>query len=219
MIGSRTPARPQTSVDQPATALITTSASMRPRFVCTRGHAAVRDCSIPVTSVYGWISTPRAVGAAREAPDDGVVADDPAGRVVERAHDRPRRLVGEVELRAEPRDLVRQHDARVDPEQLVDLGALLHHVQRAVGVREREMAVLREHEVEVEIGGEALVELHAPLVERGALGRAVVRADDRRVAAGRARADVRAARAPRRPDRRGSSRGSTRSRARASRRR
>ncbi len=33
VIGSRTPASPQTSVDQPATALTTTSASTRPRFV------------------------------------------------------------------------------------------------------------------------------------------------------------------------------------------
>ena len=144
MIGSRTPARPQTSVDQPATALITTSASTRPRFVST---AVTRPPVVldPGHLVYWWISTPRAVGAAREAPDDGVVADDPARRVVERAHDRPGRRVGEVELRAEPRDLVREHDARVDPEQLVHLGALVHRRHRAVGVRERQVAVLREH--------------------------------------------------------------------------
>src|SRR5581483_7592834 len=56
----------------------------------------------------------RPVGRAREAPHDGVVADDPARRVVERAHDGPRRLVGEVELRTELPDLFRVYDARVD---------------------------------------------------------------------------------------------------------
>ena len=53
------------------------------------------------------------------------------------------------------------------------------------------MPVLREHEVEVELVRQALVQAHALAVERGALGRAVVRADDRRVPARRARADVR----------------------------
>ena len=190
VIGRRTPARPQTSVDQPATALTTTPASTRPRFVCT---AVTRPfaCSIPVTSVYGWISTP-ARSAPRARPQTTASwRMIPPGRVVERALDRPGRLVGEVELRAERRDLLGEDDARVDPEQLVDLGALLHRVHRAVGVGEREVAALREHQVEVELGREPLVELHARAVERGALGRAVVRADDRRVAAGGARADVR----------------------------
>ena len=45
-----------------------------------------------------------AVGRAREAPHDRVVADDPARRVVERADDRVRRPLREVELRAELRD-------------------------------------------------------------------------------------------------------------------
>ena len=55
---------------------------------------------------------------------------------------------------------------------------------------EREVPVLREHQVEVEIGGELLVELDALGVEGGAFGRAVVRPDDRRVAARRTRADI-----------------------------
>src|SRR5256885_12571310 len=41
-----------------------------------------------------------------------------------------------------------------------------------------------------ELAREPLVELDASLVELGSLGRAVVRADDRRVAPGRAGADV-----------------------------
>ena len=146
--------------------------------------------SKPVTSTPWWISTPRAAGLLGVAPDDGVVADDPAGRVVERALDRPRHVLADVDLRAELLHLLPVDHAAVDPEQLVHLGALVLHDERAVGVREREVPVLREHHVEVEVGGELLVELDALRVERGALGRAVVRADDRRVPPGRARADV-----------------------------
>ena len=131
-----------------------------------------------------------AVGPAGEAPDHRVVADDPAGWVVERTEDRPRRMLREVELGAELGDRVVVDQPTVDPEQLVDLCALGHRHHRALRVGERQVTRLREEQVEVEVGAEALVELDAPLVERGALGRAVVRADDRRVPARGARADV-----------------------------
>ena len=52
------------------------------------------------------------------------------------------------------------------------------------------MPLLREEQVEVEVDREAFVELDASLVERGALGRAVVGADNGRVAACGAGADV-----------------------------
>ena len=57
MIGNLTSARSQTSVDQPAVALTTASQAMLPRFV--RTPVTRPFCrSMPVTSVYGWISTP-----------------------------------------------------------------------------------------------------------------------------------------------------------------
>ena len=130
------------------------------------------------------------VGAARVAPHHRVVADDASGRVVEGAHDRPRDVLGEVHLRAELGDLVRVDEAAVDAEELVHLGSLGGGDHPAVGVRERQVALLGEEEVEVELDAEPLVELHARPVELGALGRAVVRADDGRVAPGSARADV-----------------------------
>ena len=123
-------------------------------------------------------------------PDDGVVPDDPTGRVVERALDRPRHVLADVNLGAELLHFLPVDHAAVDAEQLVHLGALVLHDERAVGVRQREVPVLREHHVEVEIDGELLVELDALRVERGPLGGAVVRADDRRVAPGRSRPDV-----------------------------
>src|SRR5205085_1279592 len=82
------------------------------------------------------------VGAAREAPDDGVMPDDPAGSVVQRAEDRPGRPLGEIELWTQSCDLVIRDEAAVDSEQLVDLGALGHRHERTLGVRERQMAEL-----------------------------------------------------------------------------
>ncbi len=146
--------------------------------------------SKPVTSVSWWISTPRRSAARARSPDDGVVADDPARRVVERADDRIRGSLRKVELGAQLGDARRVDHARVDPEELVDLGALLHRDHRAVRVRERQVPVLREHEVEVELVRQPFVQPDALAVERRAFGRAVVRADDRRVAARRARSDV-----------------------------
>ena len=57
VIGSGTPARSATSVDQPAVALTTMPVLMRPRVVSTPVTRPL-ERSMPVTSVYGWISTP-----------------------------------------------------------------------------------------------------------------------------------------------------------------
>src|SRR5438132_8524264 len=130
------------------------------------------------------------VGAAGVAPDDCVVADDSAGRVVQRAHDRPGRAVGEIELRTELRDLAREDDTAVDSQQLVHLGTLGHRHHRPLGMCKRQVPLLGEEQVEVELGPKLLVELDAAPVERCALRRAVVRADDGRVSPRRSGTDV-----------------------------
>ena len=131
------------------------------------------------------------VRGACECPDDCVVPDDAAGRVVEGSHDRPGRALRDVELRAERLDLGGADDARVDAEQLVHLRTLLHRHERPVGVRECQVPALREHEVEAELLRELLVQPHALPVELRALGSPVVGADDRRVPARGAGTDVR----------------------------
>ena len=100
VIGSGTPARSATSVDQPAVALTTVSHSMSPRVVSTARDAAVGPLDpghLRVRMDLGAVP----VGAAGVAPDDRVVADDPARRVVERGHDRPGDVLRQVHLRAE----------------------------------------------------------------------------------------------------------------------
>ena len=153
------------------------------------GHAPVRALDAGHLGVRVDLD-PAPVGAARVPPDDRVVADDPAGRVVERRLHGPGDVLREIHLRAELGDLVRVDHARVDPEELVHLGAFVGGDDPAVRVRERQVALLGEEQVEVEVGREALVELDARLVELRALGRAVVRADDGRVAARGAGADI-----------------------------
>src|SRR5438093_1028426 len=81
-------------------------------------------------------------------------------------------------------------DPAVDAEQLVHLRPLGHRDHGAVGMREGQMPLLREQEVEVQLCSEPFVELYALAVELGSLGRSVVRSDDRRIAPGRAGADV-----------------------------
>ena len=92
VIGSSIPAIAAMVELQPAVALTTCPAPIvRPSRSVTP-VARPFERSMPVTSVYGWISAPR-VGGARQPPDHGVVADDPAGRVVERPHTDRRRPV------------------------------------------------------------------------------------------------------------------------------
>jgi hypothetical protein len=86
--------------------------------------------------------------------------------VVERRLHRIGHVVGQVELRAQLVELVAEHEPGVHAEPLVDLGPLPLHAHGRVRVGERQVPERREHHVEVELGGQAAVELHRALVER-----------------------------------------------------
>ena len=208
-----TPAIRQTSLVQPATAEITVPAAMSPRFVRTPVHATVADVDPrhlrPLVDVDA-----HPVGHPRVRPDHRVVADHASRRVVERGHDREVRMVGQVQLRAELGDLVRVDHAGVDAEQPVHLRALVRDDHGAFGVREREVPLLREQEVVVELLRELLVQAERLLVEGDPFRCPVVRADDRGVAAGSRRRRCSSCRGPRRHGCR-ASRARTRSRDRA----
>ena len=118
------------------------------------------------------------------APGDGVVARDGARRMIERAEDRIAHVVGNVDGRAQPLDLVRPDDLRVDAEVLVDLGAPARRAHRRVRVREREVPALGVHHVDVEIVRQPAPQADGLFVELHAFGRQVVGADDRGVARG-----------------------------------
>ena len=131
------------------------------------------------------------VGAAREAPDDGVVADDAARRVVERAHDRIGRVVGRrtSPARASAPRPGRSGASRCRCRRLTSARLAITNIARSVCASVR-WPHWREQQVEVQLLREPLVELDRGVVEARALRRLVVRAQDRRVAPGRARADV-----------------------------
>ncbi len=71
----------------------------------------------------------------------------------------------------------------IDAEMLVHLGPPARGAHRRVGMGEREMAALGIHHVDVEVDGQVAEQLDRFLVERDALRRQVVGADDRGVAA------------------------------------
>ena len=130
------------------------------------------------------------IGCPGVAPVHRVMADDPARRMVEGAEDRVARVGRGVHEGHELFDLVRPDDLGVDALELVDLGPPAHRPKRAVVVGEGEVAPLGEHDVEVEVGGERLVEPDRAVVEADAFGGQVVGTDDGGVAARAAAADV-----------------------------
>ena len=132
----------------------------------------------------------QALRGRRVAPDDGVVADHGAGRVVGGAHDRVALAAREIDLRAEPPHLVRVDEHRVDPEGLVQQRALALQPQRVLAVRQPEQPRGGTEQVVVELLREPHVEVEALFEERDRLRHLVIRSQDGRVAARRARSDV-----------------------------
>ena len=122
------------------------------------------------------------IGSAGVAPVDRVVANDAAGRMVQRAENRIPGMRARVEARCQLLHLARIDHRRIDALQLVDLGPPMHGAERAVGVGQGEVASLAEHDVDVQVGGHRVVERERAVVEGDTFGRQIVRADDRRVA-------------------------------------
>jgi hypothetical protein len=112
---------------------------------------------MPVTSVPLVDVHAAGVGPARVSPHDGVVPDDPAGRVVQRAHDRVPRAGRGIQVRHQPLDLGGADHLGLHALQLVDLGTPAHRAQRRIAVRERQVPAPGEHDVEVQVGRQAAV--------------------------------------------------------------
>ena len=86
----------------------------------------------------------------RVAPHHCIVADNAAGRMVKRSQHRIARLVAYIQLRAQARNLIRKHKARVDALQPVYFCAPAHRAHRGVGVCQRKVPALAEHHIEVQ---------------------------------------------------------------------
>ena len=151
---------------------------------------AIRDFNVGDTGLLVYFHA-FAVGPARISPRHGIVAGDGPRRVVERTDDG--RLVPaavQVDLGDGLLDELRADDFGIDAEVLVDLGAPALGAQRGRRVRQGEVAALGVEQVVVELPRQIAVQIHAELVKARTLFRQVIRADDRRVAASAAVADV-----------------------------
>ena len=130
------------------------------------------------------------VGLGGVAPDHGIVADDAAGRVVERRLDGIAGMARDVDAGAQALDLVRPDQPGIDALQPVHLGPAAHGAHRRIRMRQGEVPALAEHDVEIEFRRHLLVQLHALVVEAHAFGGEIVAADDGGVASAAAGADV-----------------------------
>ena len=118
------------------------------------------------------------VGSPGEAPDDGVVSDDAAWRVVQGPDDGQRLALAEVYCRHQLLDFGGPDHSAIDPQHLVELGAKPEAEDGRIGVAQVQPAHLGEQKVEIQLLGQALVKLQA-LPEKGnAFGRQVVGAND-----------------------------------------
>ncbi len=111
-----------------------------------------------------------------------VVLGDPAPPLQGRAQHRVPGVAGDVQDRAQLRDLGGLHPLRVDPVELVGEHPPPGVAHLLFGVCEVEHAALAEQEVVLQLGGQLLPEVQRVVVERRALVEEVVGADDRGVA-------------------------------------
>src|SRR5262245_11985462 len=135
---------------------------------------------------------PEALSRRRVAPDDGVVPDDRAWRMVGGTENRMVAAARQVDDRAGLLDLVGPEKDRVDTEGPVQERALALDPERVVRVREPEQAARGKEEIEVELRRETAVEIEARPEERDRLRGLVVGPQNGRVPARAAGADVRA---------------------------
>src|SRR5579859_7338431 len=102
-----------------------------------------------------------AIRTAGVTPDDRVVPNDASRRMVEPGQDRLARPITHVEPRNELGNFLQTDEPAIDSEQTVCLGPLAQRRDAALGVGNREMPLLREHDIVIELQGQAFVELDA----------------------------------------------------------
>ena len=122
------------------------------------------------------------IGAACIAPGDGIVPGDAAAPLQGRAEDRVAHGRRDRDRRTERLDAFRVEPFRIDAVQAVGVHPADRLADIVLGVRQVQYAALAQHDVEIELAGQALPELQPVFVDRSALVPQVVGADDGRVA-------------------------------------
>ena len=125
----------------------------------------------------------------RVAPGDRVVARRAGAALPDAAMDRKPRRGRKVERRRDAAHVGGGKELGVDAVDLHGVDGSRGELHLGVAVADRHHAARREHDVEVQLRGEALVEPMGEGVERDAFGIEIVGADDGRVPPGVAAAD------------------------------
>src|ERR1700730_4524180 len=110
------------------------------------------------------------IRSSRITPVDCIVTNDPARRVVERSENRVSHVLRNIQGWYQSLDFLPIDDFGSDALELVDLSPPTHRAQRTVSVGEGEMARLREHHIEIQFGGQFLVQLDRAVIEPHTLG-------------------------------------------------
>ena len=100
-----------------------------------------------------------AVGGARVAPSDGIVARGARARLEETAVDRKASVLRIVEEGQEALDVLALQELGIDAVESHRVALAREHVELDRAVREHDLAALREHHVEVELMREAFPQL------------------------------------------------------------
>ena len=100
------------------------------------------------------------------------------------------RPVAQVQHGNEPGNFFLANHAAIHAEQAIDFRTLAQRGDAAVGMRHRQVSLLREHDVIVQFQRQALVQFDAFIVKGHALRCAIVRADNRRIPAAGPAAEV-----------------------------
>ncbi len=124
------------------------------------------------------------VGRAGIAPGHRVVPRRAAAPLQGRAQDRIAHVGGDVQRRAVGLGLLRRQPLVVDAVAAVGVDVALEHLHVVHGVGQHHHPALGEHDVVVQLLGQAFPQLYGVVVETGAFIEQVVGADDGGVAAG-----------------------------------
>src|SRR5205823_510440 len=123
-------------------------------------------------------------------PYNAIVASRRSGRMIGGSGHGPEAAARNIHLRTDSLDLIRLDELCLGAKGLVDFGASALGANTGLTVRKPQQALVAMHDSPARIALQGSVQIDAPLIEPHSFGDAVIGANNRRVAAGIAGADI-----------------------------
>src|SRR5260370_12030491 len=123
-----------------------------------------------------------AISPARITADDGIMANDSPRRMVEPGQDRLVRLLANLHAGNQFADFFHGNKPTINAQQSVCLSALAQSGRPPVGMSDGQVALLRKHDIVIQLQGQLFVELDALIVKCHPLRRAIIGANNGRMA-------------------------------------